>query len=200
MRVAHGWRVALPSAALALALGLGAGAAGAAKSKQDKDRPHPAEVSREGKILVVRGLEGGEPQLTASDGQRWLLVGLLREELLRLDGHKLRAWGVPGDKKLMMPTLDVSRYDIIDSGGGRRPLVGTLRRDRPGGTGLVLERKEGAPLEVRGSKPLLEAMEKRLRCKIWLLGDLEGQAVRAFKFGWLSCKAPKSIKTGKETK
>ena len=147
-------------------------------------RSGKAEVSHEGKILVVRGEAGGEPQLTTAEGQRWLLSGLLKEELLRLDGHKLKAWGVPGAKKLDMPTLEVSRYDIIDSGGGRRPHVGVLQH--PGAT-LMLQRKEGA-LEVTGSKPMLDAMEKRLGCKIWVVGDMEGRSVKVFKFGWLSCK------------
>jgi len=98
-----------------------------------------------------------------------------------------------------MVTFDVSRYDITDSGDGRKPVVGVLRRD-PTGTGLNLERKNEASLDVKGSKPMVDAMIKRLGCKVWLLGDLEGQAVKVFKFGWLTCKPPKAIKTGKETK
>jgi hypothetical protein len=143
-----------------------------------------AEVTHEGKILLVRGDMGTEPQLTTADGKRWLLSGLLKEELLRLDGHKLRAWGVPGAKKLEMPTLEVSRYDIIDSGGGKRPHVGLLHR---AASGLVLQRKDGA-LEVQGSKVMIDTLEKRLGCKVWVVGDLEGRGVKVFKFGWLSCK------------
>jgi hypothetical protein len=143
-----------------------------------------AEVSHEGKILLVRGDMGTEPQLSTEDGKRWLLKGLLKEELLRLDGHKLKTWGVPGPKKLEMPTLEVSRYEIVDSGGGKRPHVGVLHRSA--GT-LSLQRKEGA-LELGGSKVMLDALEKRMGCKVWVVGDLEGRAVKVFKFGWLSCK------------
>jgi hypothetical protein len=174
----------------------GAEASGKAKNKGKETKPAPAEVVVEGKILIVRGLHGGEPQLTAQDGQRWLLSGSLREELLRFEGHRLKVWATSGEKKLMMPTLAVNRYDVLDSGGGRRPVVGALRRGI--GQSLVLERKEGL-LEVAGSPPLREQMEKYLGCKVWVVGDLDGKRIKAFKFGWINCKTDKSLKPGKET-
>ncbi len=141
------------------------------------------EVSKEGKILVVRGSSGGEPQLTAEGGDRFLLVGALREELLRLDGHKLKVWGSEGAKKLEMPTLAVSRYDLVET-GGKRPHVGQLRKR---GEGLALERgKEGA-FTLKGNKAFLEVLEKRVGCKVWVVGELEGKTLQAFKFGWISC-------------
>lgn len=168
----------------------------AAKFGKSKDsKPAQAEVIKDGKILVVRGLRGGEPQLTADDGQRWILVGLLREELLRLDGHRLKIWAVPAEKKLLMPTLDVARYEMLDAGGGRKPVVGVLRKTGSGTLGL--ERPEGE-LEIKGSQPFLKAMEKHLGCKVWVVGDLEGKEVKAFKFGWIECKQAKPIKAGKE--
>jgi len=169
-----------------------------ALAKPKEDKPSPAELVKEGKILVVRGLHGGEPQLTDEEGKRFLIVGELREEALRLEGHKLKAWGIPAGKKLMVPTLKVRRYEILESGGGRRPVVGLLRKDAP--LAFVLERKEGGNLEIKGSKPFLELLDKHTGCKVWLVGDLEGKALKAFKYGWLSCKvAPKEIK-GKENK
>jgi hypothetical protein len=179
-------------ATLVLALGAGAWAEG---GKQDK-----GEVVKEGKVLVVRGLEGGEPQITDEANQRWMIVGPLREEALSLDGHKLKVWAtVSGQKKLTMRTLLVKRYEILDS-GGRRPVVGLLQRDAP--LALSLERKEGN-LDVKGPRPLLVQLDKKVGCKVWLVGDLEGKTLKAFKFGSISCKKDKPAiksKTEKERK
>jgi hypothetical protein len=170
----------------------------AAAPPRKEEKPRPAEVKKEGKLLVVRGLSGGEPQLTADDGGRYLVTGVWREELLRLEGHKVRLWATPGPKKLMMPTLDASRYEILDSGGGRRPLVGTLRSRSAGG--LALERPKEATLDVEAPSALRAELAKRVGCKVWLVGDLEGTTIKAFKYGWLSCKPPKAIKTDKTEK
>lgn len=186
--------------ALAVALGLlGASDSRAAPTapKRKESKPRPSEVQKEGKILVVRGLSSGEPQLTTEDGARFLLTGALREELLRLEGHRLQVTAVPGAKKLMMETLEVSRYEILDSGGGRKPLVGLLRK---GAGGLSLERPKAALLEIEANRALLAELEKRVGCKIWILGELQGTTIKAFKFGWLSCRTPKSIKPDKENK
>jgi hypothetical protein len=184
--------------ALAVVLGLlGTSDAWAAPAPKRKESKRPTEVQKEGKILIVRGLSGGEPQLTTEDGARFLLIGALREELLRLEGHRLQVTAVPGAKKLMMETLEVSRYEILDSGGGRKPLVGMLRK---GASGLSLERPKAALIEVEASRGLLAELEKRVGCKIWILGELQGTTLKAFKFGWLSCKTPKSIKPDKENK
>jgi hypothetical protein len=168
------------------------------RTPQKDSKPRPSEVQRDGKLLVVRGLSGGEPQLTIEDGSRFLLTGPLRDELLRLEGHKLRIWAVPGAKKLLMDTLDVSRFEILDAGGGRRPLVGVLRKSA--GNVLNLERPKAASLEIEASRALHAELEKRVGCRIWVVGELEGTTVKAFKFGWLSCRTPKSIKPDKENK
>jgi hypothetical protein len=97
----------------------------------------------------------------------------------------------------MMETLEVNRYEILDSGGGRRPLVGLLRKSA--GT-LSLERSESALLEIESPRALRAELEKRVGCRIWVVGDLEGTTIKAFKFGWLSCRSPKSIKPDKENK
>jgi hypothetical protein len=162
-----------------------------------KQQQKGGEVVKEGKVLVVRGLEGGEPQLTDESNQRWLIVGPLREEALNLDGHKLKVWASIGGKKLTMPTLVVKRYEIVDS-GGRRPVVGQLRRDAP--LAFSLERKEGN-LEVKAPRPLLVQLDKNVGCKVWLVGDIEGKTLKAFKFGSISCRRDKpAIKSGKERK
>jgi hypothetical protein len=175
-------RIGICSGVAALVLALGAGARADAR-KDDK-----GDVVKEGKVLVVRGLEGGEPQITDEASQRWMIVGPLRDEALNLDGHKLRVWAnVTGQKKLTMRTLLVKRYEILDS-GGRRPVVGLLQRDAP--LALSLDRKEGK-LEVKGPRPLLVQLDKKVGCKVWLVGDLEGKAIKTFKFGSISCKKDK---------
>jgi hypothetical protein len=183
---------ALFAALLALALSSAAGAAG--KGKQDK--PKENEVVKEGKILVVRGLSGGEPQLTDQQGKRWLIDGPAREETLRLSGHTLKVWAlIEAKKKLMTPALKVSRYEILDS-GGRKPLVGVLRRVK---LSYVLERKEGNLTIKARSRSFYRLLARRNNCKIWVVGDLEGTTLKAIKFGWISCKLPKPIKPRKES-
>ncbi len=183
---------ALLAALLALTLSSAAGAAG--KGKQDK--PKENEVVKEGKILVVRGLSGGEPQLTDQQGKRWLIDGPAREETLRLSGHTLKVWAlVASKKKLMTPVLKVNRYEILDS-DGRKPLVGVLRRVK---LSYVLERKEGNLTIKARSRSFYRLLSRRNNCKIWVVGDLEGTTLKAIKFGWITCKLPKPIKPRKES-
>jgi hypothetical protein len=171
-----------------------------AKDKPRKPKEGEAkgtEVVKEGKVRVVRGLRGGEPQITDEKGKRWLIVGPLRGEAVRLNGHRLKVWAVVGDKKLMMPTLTVNRYEMLES-GGRQPLVGILRRETKDKQRLLLERKEES-LHVQASKPFLRRLARKVNCKVWLTGDLEGTTLKAFKYGWINCKLPKEIKPRKET-
>lgn len=167
-----------------------------ASAKDRKEKPKEVEVVKEGKILVVRGLAGGEPQLTDQQDKRWLIVGPLRAETLRLGGHRIRVWATVGEKKLMTPTLKVSRYEILESGSGRKPLVGTLRQEES--KTYLLERPEGK-LRIKGSRSLMQRLAKRTDCKIWIAGSLEGTTLRAKTFGWISCKTPKAIKPRKES-
>jgi hypothetical protein len=164
------------------------------KDKGKQDKPKGAEVVKEGKIRVVRGMSA-EPQLTDQNDKRHLCTGPLREELLRLHGHKVKAWGTVGDKKLMLPTFKVARYEITDS-GGRKPMVGMLRRE--GKDRYILERDEGN-LTIKARTSFKRRLRRRLGCKIWIVGDVDNSTLKAFKFGWLSCKAPKVIKPRKET-
>lgn len=184
------------TALVALALLLLAPAAAQArdKGKGKQDKPKGADVVKEGKILVVRGLSGGEPQLTDEGGKRHLCVGPLHAELLRLNGHKIRAWGMAGDKKLMTPTFRVVRYEITDSGGGHRPAVGMLRRQDKG---FLLEQKDRT-LTIDASPGFLRQLAKRVGCKVWIVGELDGTTLKAYKFGWLSCTTPRMLKPGKE--
>jgi hypothetical protein len=178
-----------------LMLTLGSAAAAAGKGKQDK--PKEAEVVKQGKILVVRGLGGGEPQITDQQGKRWLIDGPAREETLRLSGHTLKLWAlVATKKKLMTPVLKVNRYEILDS-GGRKPLVGVLRRVK---LSYVLERKDKGNLTIKArSRSFYRLLSRRNNCKIWVVGDLEGTTLKAIKFGWITCKLPKPIKPRKES-
>jgi hypothetical protein len=176
---------------LCVAVGLSAEVA----AKDNPQQPSSGEVVKEGKILVVRGLSGGEPQLTDEGNQRFLIVGALREEAMRLEGHKLKIWATVGGKKLTVPTLDAKRYEILDS-GGHRPHVGMLRRDAP--LSFSLERKEGT-LQVKAPQALLRRLDAHVGCKVWLVGETEGNAVKAFKYGWISCKKTK-ITTKEKTR
>jgi len=187
-------RIATALLATLLALLTSSAALAAGKDKQDK--PKETEVVKQGKLLVVRGLSGGEPQITDQKGKRWLIDGPVREETLRLSGHTLKVWGAVGAKKKMMtPTLKVVRYEILDS-GGRKPLVGILRRVK---LSYVLERKEGNLTITARSRSFFRQLARRNNCKIWVVGDLEGTTLKAFKFGWITCKLPKAIKSRKET-
>lgn len=167
-----------------------------ARRKQDK--PKGAEVVKEGKITVVRGLSGGEPQITDQGDKRWLIVGPMRDETLRLGGHRLKVWATVGAKKKMMtPTLVVSRYEILDS-GGRKPLVGILRSTKSK-LKFMLERKEGAVTIKVKARSFRRRLARRINCKIWIVGEIEGATLQASKFGWITCKPPKAIKPRKET-
>lgn len=172
-------------------------APGVADARRKQEKPKEAEVVKEGKITVVRGFGGGEPQFTDERNKRWMIVGPLRDEAVRLGGHMIKIWATVGiKKKMMMPTLEVKRYEILDSGGGRKPVVGILRHVKQV---YMLERKEGnLRIEAR-SRSFFRRLARRVNCKIWIVGDLEGTTLKAFKFGWLNCKPPKALKPRKES-
>jgi len=94
-----------------------------------------------------------------------------------------------------MPTFKVVRYEITDS-GGRKPMVGLLRKEAK--ERYLLERKEGN-LTVQANKGLLRQLARRVGCKVWMVGELEGTTLKTHKFGWIRCAPPKAIKPGKET-
>ena len=184
------------AAASACALLLWDAPAAARKKKQDK--PKGAEVIKQGKVQVVRGLSGGEPQLTDRADKRWLITGPLRGEAMRLHGHQLKVWAIPGPKKMMVPTLAVKRY-VITSSGGRKPVVGRLSRKAK--RTFVLVRDKKSDLDIRSTnKRFLRRLAARVGCKVWMLGELEGTTLKAYKFGWINCKPPKVIKPRKESK
>ena len=141
-------------------------------------------------------MRGGEPQITDQQGKRFLLTGRWRAELLRLHGHTVKVVGELGDKKLMRPTVKVEQYEIVDSGGGRKPLVGRLEllsEDKA----LVL-RQQNRVLPIAGSATLKKRLKRRVGCKVWIVGDIVAGALKVAKFGWLSCKTPAPIKPKKE--
>lgn len=191
------------TALLAVALAsLAAGAALAAKrgpqSEPQRAKTQPGdETSREGTIAVVRGVRGGEPQLTERDGKRWLLIGALQQELLRLGGHALKVWGVIGRDRPVLPTVSVRRYELLDAGGGKKPLVGVLQLDAR--KRLQLHQADDTVLTVDAKKALLAQLKRRLGCKVWLVGELSGDTLRAHKFGWLNCAKQRPLKAQKET-
>lgn len=165
----------------------------AKESKPPKLPAQNTETSKEGKILVVRGAEGGEAQLTEASGNKVLLVGEWREELLRLDGHKIKAWGQADGKKLLVPAWRATRYEILDS-GGRKPLVGILQKGEAGHLSLQVD---GATTALNASKALSKKLSERHGCRVWIVGDLEGKSVKVNKFGWLSCKQEKPMQPAK---
>ncbi len=147
---------------------------------------------KEGRLLVVRGQDGGEPQLTDRKGDRFLLTGAARGELLRLDGHRVKVWAKPGPKKLMTPTLEVGRYEIMNAGYGL-PRVGQLRLE---GDRLSLAPAKGDPLNLKAGRSMSRKLRKRLGCKVWVVTRKPGKtAARVRRFGWLSCPPDKPKKT-----
>lgn len=169
-------------------------AAPRAEAGPPQNKPKIDELTITGKVVVVRGLRGGEPQITDAKGKRWLMVGEQQTELLRVHGHTLTVWGTPEDKKAVFPTLKVRRYEIQDA-GGQKPAVGRLRRE--GKRRFVLVRKADT-LRISASKSFLRRLKKRNGCKVWMVGTIQGKTLKAFMYGWLTCKPPKVIKQKKE--
>lgn len=153
------------------------------------------QVVKKGELLIVRGLRAGEPQLTDEQGKRFLLTGKWRKELLRLGGHKVQVWGQLGKKELMQPTVDVERYEIFDSGAGRKPEVGVLLRVRE----ALQLRQEEKTIQVSARPALRKLLLRRVGCKVWIVGELSSGTLKASKFGWLSCNTNTAIKPKKET-
>ncbi|MCB9555138.1 MAG: hypothetical protein H6707_03465 [Deltaproteobacteria bacterium] len=175
-------------------IGLVALAANAAAERREK--PANSDVVKEGRIAVVRGVSRAEAQLTDHQGRRYLLTGALSNELLRLSGHTVKVWGVQGKEKLLTPTLRVDRYQIIDS-GGTRPHVGRLLSDPKDKTGIILRKRAEVGeqrLRVSAKRPLARRLRQRLGCKVWIAGEVTGDTLNAYKFGWLNCDTSKPIK------
>lgn len=182
--------ITLLGASLLLVLASASPAAAGPRQKQ----PRVSELNITGKVVVVRGLRGGEPQISDAKGKRWLMTGRLQDELLRVHGHTLTVWGAPSGKKEVFPTLNVARYEIQDA-GGQKPVVGRLRREAKGRYSLV---RKSDTLRVKASRSFLRKLKKRDGCKVWMVGAVSGRTLKAFIYGWLNCKQPKAIKQKKE--
>lgn len=201
--MARRWIDRTVAAALVSLVASAALAAGA--SGERTRRPHrsprktiPTQVVKRGKVVVVRGVTQPQPQLTDRQGRHWMLTGKWRAELARLHGHGVKVWGQPGKRKQMMPTLEVSRYEIIDVGGGRKPQVGQLAEDHKHRLQL---RQKSRTLRVKAKSAMRRKLRKRIGCKVWLAGTLSGTAIRVSKYGWLTCKkAPIKPKDDSEKK
>jgi len=165
-----------------------------AEADPPQNKPKIDELTITGKVMVVRGLRGGEPQITDARGKRWLMAGAMQTELLRVHGHTLTVWGSPADKKAVFPTLKVMRYEIQDA-GGQKPVVGRLRREGKGRYTLV---RKADTLRISARKSFLRRLKKRDGCKVWMVGTVQGRTLKAFIYGWLTCKPPRVIKPKKE--
>lgn len=169
--------------------------AGRAVAGPPQNKPRVHEQSLTGKVMVVRGLSGGgEPQITDAKGKRWMLMGPLQTELLRVHGHTLTVRGAPTGKKAILPGFTAASYEILDA-GGQKPVVGRLRREGKGRYVLVRKRDT---LRIRARKSMLRKLKKRVGCKVWLAGTVQGKTLKPFMYGWLTCKPPKVIKPKKE--
>ena len=168
---------------------------GQARADEKPPAPAAATLEKEGRLLVVRGFRQGEPQFTDEKGDRFLLQGKWRGELLRLDGHKVKVWGKPGQKKLMTPTLVVDRYQILGVGYGE-PVVGQLQQAASGALTLVRAGVGVDPgVTLVGSASMTRKLRERLGCKIWYVGRKPNKgSQRVRSFGWLSCPPPAVIK------
>lgn len=165
-------------------------------SARPKEEPPPKPpVVKEGKVQAVRGIRRREAQLTDSTGKRWLLVGPLRSELLRLHGHRLRAFGdaTPSKDAAKLATFKVVRYELADV-SGRQPQVGRLARH---GSALTLVQKERT-LNVVAKRAMAARLRRLSSCKVWLLGDIEKNSIKVFKYGRITCEKPSPIKAKKE--
>lgn len=147
---------------------------------------------KQGRLRVVRSVDGRAAQLTDAKGKRWMLVGKLRPELMRLHNHQVKVWATAGKKKMMRPTLRVRRYALM-SVSGRKPLVGKLRKLASAPSRLGIKQKSGI-VPIRGSKPFVKRLRRRLGCKIWIVGDMTNGTLKAFKFGWLRCEKRQPIR------
>ncbi len=149
------------------------------------------QLVKQGRLRVVRSVDGRAAQLTDAKGKRWLLTGALRPELLRLHNHRLKVWATPGKKKMMRATLRVRRY-VVTVISGRKPLIGRLQKMASAPSHLGIKQKNGL-VPIRGSKPFIKRLRRRLGCKIWIVGDMADSTLKAFKFGWLRCQKRQPI-------
>ena len=156
------------------------------------------ELVKEGKVRLVRGLRRPEVMLTDEKGKDWRLSGELLGELRRLRGHRIKIWAKPAKTKLATEGLAVVRYQMLKQ-GNHQPQVGILK-ERPSGELCLM--KKGQKLMVEGRPKFLSRLKEKVGCRVWLVGKIQKETIKAYKFGWLSCEKPKTKKkvTEKETR
>lgn len=165
------------------------GACAAATARPVPGKALGGKIVLVGGITVVRELDRPVPQIADEQGRRFLLTGGGAEELLRLHGHTVKVWGELGPKKLLQPTVVVARYELLEV-GGQRPQVGELRLE---GDGRLLLRQVDRVLLLEPSAALRQRLRERVGCKVWIVGELAGRALRPAAFGWLRCQAAPPI-------
>jgi hypothetical protein len=110
------------------------------------------------------------------------VAGALRDEVARLHGVTVALIGTrSGD------SFAAERYEIVDIGGGRKPLVGILRME-DGRLALVGEET----VLLWGARRTRDSLAKRVGAKVWVHGSkINDRELKVLRYGVLVEEAEK---------
>jgi len=119
-------------------------------------------------------------EFTSSDGKIYSLGGPYYNELLRLYKMTIRIEAKASGKKQALDHLVVFDYEILDTGKGEKPFVGSVEKD---GKSLMLKLKDSPQVfTLSGNKKVLEKLSEGINGKVWIIGDVKGSKLKVRKF------------------
>lgn len=152
--------------------------------------PRPKTVQMRGEVREVSGGKLGQSRavLVTEDGEEYTMHGMdseTGEELTRLAGTKIEAFGLLNDPRLPRGHhVLVQRYAILDVGKGVVPRIGVIAQMEVGGAMRLLF------VDDEGRADLLPEgwatkMNRHVGARIWMVGSGEGTAFKPLRFSIL---------------
>ncbi len=152
--------------------------------------PRPKTVELRGEVREVSGGKLGKSRavLVVEDGEEYTMHGMdsaTGEELTRLAGTKIEAFGLMNDPRLPRGNhVLVQRYAIVDVGKGVVPRTGVIAQMEIGGAMRLLF------VDDDGRADLLpegwgKKMSRHVGARIWMVGSGEGASFKPLRFSIL---------------
>lgn len=118
------------------------------------------------------------------DGVKMALTGALEKELRHLSGLTLWIKGKPDGTDGAYSKFEVTDYEILDCGDGKKPYLGVLTVVQGK---LVLAIKDAGPgIELMGNRKVLETLKAAAGTKAWVAGELKDGALKVRRYKVLS--------------
>lgn len=145
--------------------------------------PALAEETLTGTVREVVGGPGPRAELAADDGKTYVLRGAdegASDELRRLAGIKVKLSGTPEPSERFL----VSRYELLDVGGGLTPRLGVIAELAMGADRRLLF-VDDAGVASFLPNGFTAKLKDQVGARVWVVGNLKNDKLQITRFGIL---------------